>query len=137
MVRETHRRILAVLGAARLPPPNLPRYGFAVYAGSRGTEWILKVLTQGGEVLPLTGGLIRSVYVLPAYLYGATTCLLTATSPDLSLGDLVRELEVLSIHSARGVDGAGQVQLRSIVTADTLDDPLVFVTTQRPAGWPP
>lgn len=97
----------------------------------------MKVLTLGGEVLPLTEALIRGVYVMPVYLYGNTTCLLTATAPSLEFGDLVRELEVRSIHSARGVDGAGQVQLRSLVTADRLEDPLIFVTTQRPAGWPP
>lgn len=137
MVRETHRRILAVLASARLPPPDLPRYGFAIYAGSRGTEWILKVLTQRGEVLPPTWALVRGVYVMPVYLYGNTTCLLTATAPDLAFGDLVREVEVLSIHSAKDVDGLGQVQLRSLVTADALDDALVFVANERPAGWPP
>lgn len=137
LTSEVQRRLRALLATATLPPPALPRYAFAVYSAMVDSHWRLVTGTVGGECVPLTARLVQALYTQPVYLYGRTTALLTATEPGIQDNDPVGELEVLTIHGAADLDGCGQAQLRTYVTPDSLEDPLLFVTAIRPVGWPP
>ena len=136
LTSEVRRRLQVLLGTAELPPPAPPRYAFAVYSAMVDRHWRLVIGTVGGECVPLTAELVRALYTEPVYLYGRTTALLTATEPGIEDIDPVGELEVLTIHSASDLDSCGQAQLRTYITAESMEDPLLFVAAGRPAGWP-
>jgi hypothetical protein len=120
-------------------------YGFVIHSRRHNEQPTLGLITLGGESLPLNQRLLESLEGLPLWLFGharitlgAGTAIDTAESPRRKLID--RPLASLLMHISTFDANTGitqhLVQVEAVVKADTLVQPLLIVTRQRPPAWP-
>lgn len=119
-------------------------YGFVLHARQRGANAVLGVITLGGESLALTAGLIDGLAGLPLRLFGSAPISLLEGSPvagiaaerfenreRMPLSSVVMQVEGMSTPANQQ-----RVEVEAKVIADSLVQPLVILTTVRPASWP-
>ena len=119
-------------------------YGFVIHARRRGTRAALGVITLGGESLVLTSGLIAGLAGRPLKLFGSAPISLVQGSAvsgaaetsdgrgDLPLASVMMQVEGMTDPAA----AQQRVEVEAKVIADSLVQPLVVLTTARPASWP-
>ena len=119
-------------------------YGFVIHARRRGTRAALGVITLGGESLVLTSGLIAGLAGRPLKLFGSAPISLVQGSAvsgaaetsdgrgDLPLASVMMQVEGMTDPAA----AQQRVEVEAKVIADSLVQPLVVLTTTRPASWP-
>jgi hypothetical protein len=118
-------------------------YGFVIHARRRGTRAALGVITLGGESLVLTSGLIAGLAGLPLRLFGSAPISLQQgsaagglerdpTRPDIPLASVMMQVEGVNNPTA----ARQRVEVEAKVIADSLVQPLVVLTSTRPASWP-
>lgn len=118
-------------------------YGFVIHARRRGTRAALGVITLGGESLVLTSGLIAGLAGLPLRLFGSAPISLQQgsaagglerdpTRPDIPLASVMMQVEGVNNPAA----ARQRVEVEAKVIADSLVQPLVVLTSTRPASWP-
>src|SRR5688500_6163950 len=118
-------------------------YGFVIHARRRGSRAALGVITLGGESLVLTSGLIAGLAGRQLRLFGSAPISLLQGSAvagaaetsegrgDLPLASVMMQVEGMTDPSAQQ-----RVEVEAKVIADSLVQPLVVLTTARPASWP-
>jgi len=118
-------------------------YGFVIHARRRGTRNVLGVITASGESLALTPRLLEGLNGQSLRLFGTAPILLQAgatigselerrTAADLSLASVLMHVDGVSDPAAAG----HVVEVEATVMADALAQPLVVLTSERPASWP-
>ena len=120
-------------------------YGFVLHARRRGSRVVLGVITPDGESLALTARLLSALARRPLWLYGTAAVVLEAgdvvegppPSPhsggDAPLTSVLVHVEGLD----RYAPGAQRmVEVEAQVIAESLVQPLLVLTTRRPASWP-
>jgi hypothetical protein len=120
-------------------------YGFILLARKRGRRMALGVITPGGESLTLTPRLLAGLARRPLWLYGTAAVAIEAgdavaglpaknmNDGDVPLASVLMHVEGLDRY-APGAQRVVEVEAR--VIADALVQPLVVLTTSRPAAWP-
>jgi hypothetical protein len=120
-------------------------YGFILLARKRGRRMALGIITPGGESLALTPRLLAGLARRPLWLYGTAAVAIEAgdalaglpansmNDGDLPLASVLMHVEGLDRY-APGAQRVVEVEAR--VIADALVQPLVVLTTSRPAAWP-
>jgi hypothetical protein len=123
-------------------------YGFVVHTRRQGTHPTLGIITLQGESMPLTDRLVAGLDEVSMWLFGHARI-------SLGAGEAVEGIErarprrggpgevplsSLQMHIATFDANTGVskhlVQVEATVKADTLVQPLVVLTTHRPATWP-
>jgi hypothetical protein len=119
-------------------------YGFILLARKRGRRMALGIITPGGESLTLTPRLLAGLSRRPLWLYGTAAVAIEAgdavaglparsmNDGDLPLASVLMHVEGLDRY-APGAQRVVEVEAR--VIADALVQPLVVLTTTRPAAW--
>ena len=104
---------------------------------------LLLVITASGESLALTPRLLEGLNGQSLRLFGTAPILLQAgatigselerrTAADLSLASVLMHVDGVSDPAAAG----HVVEVEATVMADALAQPLVVLTSERPASWP-
>ena len=120
-------------------------YGFVVHSRRHNEKPTLGVITLHGESLALSEQLLKGLDGLPIWLFGHARITFGAgdavesTEPGKANADL-RPLTSLVMHISTFDTSAGLtqhlVQVEALVKAETLVQPLLVLTHQRPAAWP-
>jgi hypothetical protein len=120
-------------------------YGFVVHARRHAEEPTLGLITLSGESLPLSGRLLKSVDGIPLWLFGHARVAFGAgntiesaeggkTEPaERPLAALV--MQIATFDTSAGVT-QHMVQVEALVKAETLVQPLLVLTHERPSAWP-
>lgn len=119
-------------------------YGFVVHSRRHNDRPTLGLITLHGESLALNERLLRAVEGVPLWLFGHARITFTAGSVTESgegkAATLDRPLSSLVMQIATFDTSAGVtqhlVQVEALVKADTLVQPLLVLTQERPAPWP-
>jgi hypothetical protein len=119
-------------------------YGFVVHSRRHHDRPTLGLITLHGESLALNERLLRAVEGVPLWLFGHARITFTAgstTEPaegkaanvDRPLSSLV--MQIATFDTSAGVT-QHLVQVEALVKAETLVQPLLVLTQERPAPWP-
>ncbi|HEU4698467.1 MAG TPA: hypothetical protein VFS40_04765 [Gemmatimonadales bacterium] len=125
-------------------------YGFVVHTRRQGDHPTLGLITLQGESMPLTDRLVADLDDVPMWLFGHARITLASGDPIPGVerlrprarrGEPVEvPLSTLQMHIATFDANTGVskhlVQVEAVVKAETLVQPLVILTNERPASWP-
>ena len=120
-------------------------YGFVVHSRRHNERPTLGVITLQGESLALSEQLLKGLDGLPIWLFGhARITLAAGETIDSSASDtpaaVQRPLASLVMHISTFDANAGVtqhlVQVEALVKAETLVQPLLVLTHERPGAWP-
>jgi hypothetical protein len=120
-------------------------YGFVVHSRRHNDRPTLGLITLHGESLPLSERLLKSVDGVALWLFGHARITFGAGSTIASAeGGKVRPAErplaslVMQIATFDTSAGITQhlVQVEALVKAETLVQPLLVLTHERPGAWP-
>ena len=120
-------------------------YGFVVHSRRHNERPTLGVITLQGESLPLSEHLLKGLDGLPIWLFGHARITFgagetidptdsnTPTAMQRPLASLVMHISTFDTNA-----GVTQhlVQVEALVKAETLVQPLLVLTHERPAAWP-
>lgn len=120
-------------------------YGFVVHSRRQHDRPTLGLITLQGESLALNERLLQGLDGMPLWLFGHAritlnpgTTLESADASKAEPGD--RPLASLVMHIATFDTSTGVtqhlVQVEALVKAETLVQPLLVLTPNRPAAWP-
>ncbi|HEY9504631.1 MAG TPA: hypothetical protein VIQ27_01555 [Gemmatimonadales bacterium] len=120
-------------------------YGFVVHSRRHNEKATLGVITLHGESLALSEQLLKGLDGLPIWLFGHARITFGAgdtvegTEPGKATADL-RPLTSLVMHISTFDTSAGLtqhlVQVEALVKAESLVQPLIVLTHERPGSWP-
>jgi hypothetical protein len=117
-------------------------YGFVVHSRRHNELPTLGLITLNGESLALSERLLKSVDGIPLWLFGHARVTFGAGSTiessdgepaDRPLSSLV--MQIATFDTSAGVT-QHMVQVEALVKAETLVQPLLVLTHERPAAWP-
>jgi hypothetical protein len=120
-------------------------FGFVVHSRRHNERPTLGLITLHGESLPLSERLLKSVDGVPLWLFGHARITFGAgstlestegskvASEDRPLASLV--MQISTFDTSAGVT-QHLVQVEALVKAETLVQPLIVLTPERPAAWP-
>ena len=119
-------------------------YGFVVHSRRHNDRPTLGLITLQGESLALSERLLKAVEGTPLWLFGHARITLTAgnaleavegkaAAADRPLASLV--MQIATFDTSAGVT-QHLVQVEALVKADTLVQPLLVLTHERPGAWP-
>lgn len=120
-------------------------YGFVVHSRRHNDRPTLGLITLQGESLALSERLLKAVDGVPLWLFGHARITLSAGNTiesaeggkvartDWPLASLV--MQIATFDAAAGVT-QHLVQVEALVKADTLVQPLLILTQDRPPAWP-
>ncbi len=118
-------------------------YGFVVHSRRQAERPTLGVITLHGESLALNGRLLHGLEGIPLWLFGHARITLTggetvesgskARIIDRPLASLV--MQIATFDTSAGLT-QHMVQVEALVKAETLVQPLLVLTHERPATWP-
>jgi hypothetical protein len=123
-------------------------YGFVVHSRRQNERPTLGLITLQGESLPLSEQLLKGLDGLPIWLFGHARISFGAGEPidpaetgkPGKAGPIERPLASLVMHISTFDTSAGVtqhlVQVEALVKADTLVQPLLVLTHERPGAWP-
>lgn len=120
-------------------------YGFVVHSRRQGEHPSLGLITLQGESLALNERLLLALDGMPLWLFGHARITFAAGNHiESSEGSKAepdqRPLSSLVMHIATFDTTTGLtqhlVQVEALVKAETLVQPLLVLTHQRPAAWP-
>ena len=120
-------------------------YGFVVHSRRQNDRPTLGIISLHGESLALNEQLLKGLEGLPIWLFGHARITFAAGNiADGSDGSKAepdqRPLASLVMHIATFDTTTGLtqhlVQVEALVKAETLVQPLLVLTHQRPAAWP-
>ena len=120
-------------------------YGFVVHSRRHNEKPSLGVITLNGESLALSERLLKGLEGLPIWLFGHARITfgagesLDASETGRTKVEL-RPLTSLVMHISTFDTTAGLtqhlVQVEALVRAETLVQPLIILTHERPVAWP-
>jgi hypothetical protein len=120
-------------------------YGFVIHSRRHNEKPTLGVITLQGESLALSEQLLKGLDGLPIWLFGHARITFGAgdtvegTESGKASADL-RPLTSLVMHISTFDTSSGLtqhlVQVEALVKADSLVQPLIVLTHERPATWP-
>jgi len=120
-------------------------YGFVVHSRRHNERPTLGVITMQGESLALSEHLLKGLDGLPIWLFGHARITFgpgeavggTGTDTPAALQRPLSSL-VMNISTFDTTAGVTQhlVQVEALVKAETLVQPLLVLTHERPAAWP-
>jgi hypothetical protein len=120
-------------------------YGFVVHARRQHDRPTLGLITLQGESLALSERLLKAVDGTPLWLFGHARISFTPGSvveaargskvaeADRPLASLV--MQIATFDTAAGIT-QHLVQVEALVKAETLVQPLLVLTHERPGAWP-
>ena len=120
-------------------------YGFVVHSRRHNERPTLGLISLNGESLPLSERLLKAADGVPLWLFGHARITFGAGSTvetaeggrarvaDRPLASLV--MQIATFDTSTGVT-QHLVQVEALVKADTLVQPLLVLTHDRPAAWP-
>ena len=119
-------------------------YGFVVHSRRHNDRPTLGLITLQGESLALSERLLKAVDGVPLWLFGHARITFTAGSiaepvegktkqADRPLASLV--MQIATFDTSAGVT-QHLVQVEALVKAETLVQPLLVLTHERPGAWP-
>jgi hypothetical protein len=120
-------------------------YGFVIHSRRHNEKPTLGVISLHGESLALNEQLLKGLDGLPIWLFGHARITFAAgdTVEDTEPGKpkaVLRPLTSLVMHISTFDTNAGVtqhlVQVEALVKAETLVQPLLVLTHERPAAWP-
>ena len=120
-------------------------YGFVVHSRRHNDRPTLGLITLQGESLALSERLLKAAEGIPLWLFGHARITLTpGTTLESTDGSKVaradRPLASLVMQIATFDTSAGVtqhlVQVEALVKAETLVQPLLVLTHERPGAWP-
>lgn len=120
-------------------------YGFVVHSRRQNEKPTLGVITLHGESLALSEQLLKGLDGLPIWLFGHARITFGAgeTVDAAEAGKAKAELRpltslVMHISTFDTTAGLTQhlVQVEALVKAESLVQPLIILTCDRPATWP-
>jgi hypothetical protein len=120
-------------------------YGFVVHSRRQGQHPSLGLITLQGESLALNERLLQALDGMPLWLFGhARITFAAGTATESSEGSKAEQAQrplaslVMNIATFDTTTGLTQhlVQVEALVKAETLVQPLLVLTHQRPAAWP-
>jgi len=120
-------------------------YGFVVHSRRQGEHPSLGLITLHGESLALNERLLQALEGMPLWLFGhARITFAAGASIEAAEGSKAepdqRPLASLVMHIATFDTTTGLtqhlVQVEALVKAETLVQPLLVLTHQRPGAWP-
>jgi len=119
-------------------------YGFVVHSRRHNEKPTLGVITLHGESLALNEQLLKGLDGLPIWLFGHARITFAAGDtvegePGKTNADL-RPLTSLVMHISTFDTSSGitqhLVQVEALVKAESLVQPLIVLTHERPGTWP-
>jgi hypothetical protein len=120
-------------------------YGFVIHSRRHHEKATLGVITLHGESLALSEQLLKGLDGLPIWLFGHARITFGAgeavegTEPAKANADL-RPLTSLVMHISTFDTSSGLtqhlVQVEALVKAESLVQPLIVLTHERPKTWP-
>ena len=120
-------------------------YGFVIHSRRHNEKPTLGVITLHGESLSLSEQLLKGLDGLPIWLFGHARITFGAgdsvegTEPGKANADL-RPLTSLVMHISTFDTSSGLtqhlVQVEALVKAESLVQPLIVLTHERPGTWP-
>jgi hypothetical protein len=140
----SQQKLRAALRRAAGQEPGF-NYGFVVHSRRHNERPTLGVITLQGESLALNERLLKGLDGLPIWLFAHARITFgagdTVEGADGSKsGSLDHPLVSLVMHISTFDTSAGVtqhlVQVEALVKADTLVQPLLVLTTERPGAWP-
>ncbi|HYC32369.1 MAG TPA: hypothetical protein VEB59_08795 [Gemmatimonadales bacterium] len=119
-------------------------YGFVVHSRRHNDRPTLGLITLQGESLGLSERLLKAVDGVPLWLFGHARITFApgtiaesvegkARQVDRPLSSLV--MQIATFDTSAGVT-QHLVQVEALVKAETLVQPLLVLTHERPAAWP-
>jgi hypothetical protein len=118
-------------------------YGFVVHSRRHNDRPTLGLITLQGESLALSERLLKAVDGVPLWLFGHARITFTpgsvepvegkAQQADRPLTSLV--MQIATFDTSAGVT-QHMVQVEALVKADTLVQPWLVLTHERPGAWP-
>lgn len=120
-------------------------YGFVVHSRRHNDRPMLGLITLQGESLPLSERLLKSVDGMPLWLFGharinfaAGNTIESAQGSKVRVADRPLASLVMQIATFDTSAGITQhlVQVEALVKAETLVQPLLVLTHERPGAWP-
>ncbi len=120
-------------------------YGFVVHSRRHNDRPTLGLITLQGESLALSERLLKAVDGVPLWLFGHARITLgagntidTADGGKVARADWPLSSLVMQIATFDAAAGVTQhlVQVEALVKADTLVQPLLVLTQDRPPAWP-
>ena len=119
-------------------------YGFVVHSRRHNDRPTLGLITLQGESLALSERLLKAVDGVPLWLFGHARITFTPGTvaepgegrprmADRPLASLV--MQIATFDTSAGVT-QHLVQVEALVKAETLVQPLLVLTHERPAAWP-
>jgi hypothetical protein len=120
-------------------------YGFVVHSRRHNDRPTLGLITLQGESLPLSERLLKAVDGVTLWLFGharitftAGNTIETAEGGKLAQADRPLASLVMQIATFDATAGITQhlVQVEALVKAETLVQPLLVLTHERPGAWP-
>jgi len=120
-------------------------YGFVVHSRRHNERPTLGLITLNGESMAISQRLLQSLDGMPLWLFGHARIILGAgTQVESTEGSKAspadRPLASLLMHIATFDNSTGVtqhlVQVEAQVKAETLVQPLLVLTHERPGGWP-
>ena len=120
-------------------------YGFVVHSRRHNERPTLGLISLQGESLALSERLLKAVDGVTLWLFGHARITLTAGSTiDSAEGGKVAQADrplaslVMQIATFDATAGITQhlVQVEALVKAETLVQPLLVLTHERPGAWP-
>ena len=120
-------------------------YGFVIHSRRHNEKPSLGVITLHGESLALSEQLLKGLDGLPIWLFGHARITFAAgdtvegAEPGKANADL-RPLTTLVMHISTFDTSSGLtqhlVQVEALVKAESLVQPLMVLTHERPGTWP-
>lgn len=120
-------------------------YGFVVHSRRYSERPTLGIITLQGESLALSERLLQALDGLPIWLFGHARITLAAgdsidPTDSGKAAAMDRPLSSLVMHISTFDANAGVtqhlVQVEALVKAETLVQPLLVLTHERPGAWP-
>lgn len=120
-------------------------YGFVVHSRRHNDRPTLGLITLQGESLALSERLLKAVEGTPLWLFGHARITLMpgavlescdggkTTPADCPLASLV--MQIATFDTSAGIT-QHLVQVEALVKAETLVQPLLVLTHERPGAWP-
>jgi hypothetical protein len=121
-------------------------YGFVIHSRRHNDQPTLGLISLQGESLALSERLLKAAEGVPLWLFGHARITLGAGDPvdgaegskaapvDRPLASLV--MQIATFDTSAGVT-QHLVQVEALVRAETLVQPLLVLTHERPGAWPP
>jgi len=116
-------------------------YGFVVHSRRQQERPTLGLITLSGESMALNRRLLTALDGLPLWLFGHARITLDQGTPMEGVEEKAEDapLTALLMHIATfDVTAVAQnlVQVEAAIRADTLVQPLIVLTANRPESWP-